>query len=152
MRRLTSLFVLPAIALALPASAEIYRWTDDSGDTHFGSNPPAGVNAEPVSTSRTNTIETGSQQGDDSSGDNDADQGQAAEGEQDGEGEQSPQDQEEREAIRQQNCEAAREALKTLEQNARVQVMEDGERRYLSPEEKAAERERYEKIRDENCD
>ena len=135
MRRLHRLLMLPAIALALPASAEIYRWTDSSGDTHFGSNPPTGVNAEPVSTTRTNTIDTTSQQGDKER--ESADDSQ--DGQPEGEGEQSPEEQKKREEIRQQNCETARQALKTLEQNARVQVKEDGERRYLSPEEKAAE-------------
>jgi len=61
-------------------------------------------------------------------------------------------DQEAIERIRRRNCETAKEALKTLEQNARVQVEENGERRYLSPEEKEAQRKRYEKARDENCD
>ena len=154
MRRLHHLLVLPAIALALPASAEIYRWTDDTGETHFGSNPPAGVEARPVSTTHTNTIENSSRQGDKDNGEANEEQSAQAQtnGQAEGDGGQSPEEQKKREEIRQQNCEAARQALKTLEQNARVQVMEEGERRYLSPEEKAAERERYEKIRDENCD
>ncbi|MGM0451026.1 MAG: DUF4124 domain-containing protein [Pseudomonadota bacterium] len=150
MRRLRQLLVLPAIVLALPASAEIYRWTDDTGETHFGANPPAGVDAKPVSTARTNTIENASRQSEDENKE-EAAQEEAPSNSQ-GDGGQNPEDQKEREEIREQNCEAAREALKTLEQNARVQVMEDGERRYLSPEEKEAERERYEKIQDENCD
>lgn len=150
MRRLRHLLVLPAIALALPASAEIYRWTDDTGETHFGANPPAGVEAEPVSTSQTNTIENASRQSENED-EEEASQGEEPSDDQ-GDREQNPEDQKEREEIRQQNCEAARQALKTLEQNARVQVMEDGERRYLSQEEKEAERERYEKLQDENCD
>lgn len=152
MRIFRQLFLLAALCIALPAGAEIYRWTNEAGETSFGSNPPTGVDAEQVSTGSTNTIDTGSKQTDqqDSSASTDNSESQqkaAADGEtQDGE------EQQEREAIREKNCEAARQALKTLEQNARVQVMEDGERRYLSPEEKEAERERYEKIRDENCD
>ncbi len=152
MRRLHRLLVLPAIVLALPVSAEIYRWTDSSGDTHFGSNPPAGVDAEPVTTNRTNTIDTGSRQNT-SEGEGAADgEAQTAEDQKEGNAGQSPEDQQKRERIRQQNCETARQALKTLEQNARVQVKENGERRYLSPEEKAAERKRFERIREENCD
>ena len=151
MRIFRQLLLLAALTIALPAGAEIYRWTNEAGETSFGPNPPAGVEAEPVSTGSTNTIDTGSKQADAEGGnagtDNEQSQEAAADGEtQEGSG---PQD---REAIREQNCEAARQALKTLEQNARVQVMEDGERRYLSPEEKEAERKRYERIRDENCD
>lgn len=143
MRRFRQLLVLSAIMLTLPVSAEIYRWTDDAGNTHFGSNPPTGMNAEPVTTGRTNTVETSSEQ----SAEKDAEK-EAKSADQQSKQKPDPK----RKEIRQQNCEAAREALTTLDQNARVQVMEDGERRYLSPEEKAAERERFETIRDENCD
>ena len=146
------LLLLTALTIALPAGAEIYRWTNEAGETNFGSNPPSGVDAERVSTGSTNTIDTGSQQsGQEDSGaskDNDESQNREAEGNTQQEGP----EQQERAAIRKKNCEAARQALKTLKQNARVQVMEDGERRYLSPEEKEAERKRYERIRDENCD
>jgi len=151
MRIFRPLFLLAALCIAVPASAEIYRWTNEAGETSFGSNPPAGVDAEPVSTGSTNTIDTGSRQADAEGGNAGTDSEQSQEAAADGETQEEG-SQKDREAIREQNCEAARQALKTLEQNARVQVMEDGERRYLSPEEKEAERERYEKIRDENCD
>ncbi|MGM0435070.1 MAG: DUF4124 domain-containing protein [Pseudomonadota bacterium] len=151
MRIFRQISLLAALTIALPAGAEVYRWTNEAGETSFGSNPPAGVDAEPVSAGSTNTIDTGSNQADgedrSASTDNEQSQEAAADGET-----QEEEGQQDREAIREKNCETAREALKTLEQNARVQVMEDGERRYLSPEEKEAERERYEKIRDENCD
>lgn len=150
MRIFRHISLLAALAIALPAGAEIYRWTNDAGETSFGSNPPAGVDAKPVSPETTNTIDSGSQASDseDNTAGGESSSADTTAQKKDG-NEQTDQD---REAIRSKNCEAARQALKTLEQNARVQVMEDGERRYLSPEEKAAERKRYEKIRDENCD
>ncbi|WP_077529098.1 DUF4124 domain-containing protein [Vreelandella utahensis] len=151
MRIFRQLSLLAALTIALPAGAEIYRWTNEAGETSFGSNPPAGVDAEPVSTGSTNTIETGSKQADEEDRSASTDNEQSQEAEADGETQEGG-GQQDRETIREQNCEAARQALETLKQNARVQVMEDGERRYLSPEEKEAERERYEKIRDENCD
>ncbi|MEQ6886220.1 DUF4124 domain-containing protein [Salicola sp. Rm-C-2C1-2] len=131
--------LLAALAVALPASAEIYRWTNQAGETSFGSNPPAGVDAQPVSPKTTNTFDGGSQANNSDDNSTDKENG-------------NKKTDQERQAIRRKNCEAARQALKTLDQNARVQVMEDGERRYLSPKEKAAERKRYEKIRDKNCE
>ncbi|MDN3519682.1 DUF4124 domain-containing protein [Aquisalimonas lutea] len=40
--------LLLGVALATSAGAEIYRWTDDSGQVHYGGNPPANVDAEVV--------------------------------------------------------------------------------------------------------
>lgn len=46
MNRLTVL-CLPALLLsAVPGAAEIYRWTDERGKTHFGENPPEGRPAQ----------------------------------------------------------------------------------------------------------
>lgn len=36
------LLILLALILAAPASAQVYRWTDENGVTHFGTQPPAG--------------------------------------------------------------------------------------------------------------
>lgn len=33
-------------ALSLPAAAQVYKWTDADGNTHFGSQPPAGQRDE----------------------------------------------------------------------------------------------------------
>lgn len=142
--------LLAALAVALPASAEIYRWTNQAGETSFGSNPPAGVDAQPVSPKTTNTFDGGSQANNSDDNSTDKENPSADATAQKGNG--NKKTDQERQAIRRKNCEAARQALKTLDQNARVQVMEDGERRYLSPKEKAAERKRYEKIRDKNCE
>lgn len=35
--------MLAALALALPAAAQIYKWTDPSGKTHYGDAPPDDV-------------------------------------------------------------------------------------------------------------
>lgn len=48
MHRLSAILLL-TVALALPVgAAEIYRWTDGSGQVHFGATPPRGVDAEVV--------------------------------------------------------------------------------------------------------
>ncbi len=44
----TLLLTTLGLSLAAPALADIYRWTDDHGQVHFGQNPPHGVDAERV--------------------------------------------------------------------------------------------------------
>lgn len=41
--RLTLILVA---TLSFPATAEVYRWTDESGNVHFGSQPPPGEQEE----------------------------------------------------------------------------------------------------------
>jgi glutaredoxin-like YruB-family protein len=36
----TALLVATCIAFAVPAAAQIYKWTDPSGKTHYGDSPP----------------------------------------------------------------------------------------------------------------
>lgn len=45
------------LALALPASAQIYKYTDSNGNTVFTNQPPDGITAESVKLAPTNTIE-----------------------------------------------------------------------------------------------
>ena len=145
MRQLLVITLFTCLIPCLAISAEIYRWTDESGNTHYSENPPQGVDAKPMNI-QTRSPEPGnktdSQPQDGTGTDNNDKSG--TEG-----------DERDSEAVaeaKRENCKAAREALKMLEENARVQVEEDGERRYLSPEEMEAERQRYEEIRDENCE
>ena len=46
------------LALALPASAEIYRYTDARGNTVYTNQPPQGVASESVQLAPTNTVAT----------------------------------------------------------------------------------------------
>lgn len=148
-----------AIALLIlitpfPATAEdFYRWTDESGNTHYTQNPPPGVDAQPVDIrTRSPKPQPRTDQGDNSQSDSEDDQ-------EDGQQSAEPKEEKERpdkEAVaeaKRRNCERAKEALQTLANNARVQVKDDdGQRRYLSPEEKEKQRKRYETMRDENCE
>jgi hypothetical protein len=53
------LLTLLAVLLALStAHAEIYKWTDSSGNVVFGDTPPENVDAQPVKVQRTQTFET----------------------------------------------------------------------------------------------
>lgn len=39
---------LVLVALALPAMAQVYKWVDEKGRTHYGEKPPEGVKATEV--------------------------------------------------------------------------------------------------------
>ncbi|WP_332820641.1 DUF4124 domain-containing protein [Pseudomonas sp.] len=54
MRRILTCLLL---GLALPASAQIYKYTDANGNTVFTNQPPQGVAAQPVELPPTNTVE-----------------------------------------------------------------------------------------------
>jgi hypothetical protein len=45
------------LVLALPASAQIYKYIDASGNTVFTNQPPLGVDTQPVELPPTNTVE-----------------------------------------------------------------------------------------------
>ncbi len=40
--------LLLVVALATPAFAQVYKWVDENGRTHYGEKPPAGVKATEV--------------------------------------------------------------------------------------------------------
>ncbi len=117
------------LAVAATASAEIYKWTDDQGNTHYSDKPPATqaevldiksrrtdpeyiarLTAPPEPDPRRETII-------------------AAE-------EERERIAAEREETRQQNCERAQKALNSLLSATRIyEPMPDGERRYLDEQE-----------------
>ncbi|WP_353189078.1 DUF4124 domain-containing protein, partial [Pseudomonas sp.] len=41
-------FLLMLLLIALPAAAQIYKYTDAAGNTAYSNQPPDGVKAEPV--------------------------------------------------------------------------------------------------------
>lgn len=51
------IFTCLLLSLALPAAAQIYKYTDASGNTVFTNQPPQGVAAQPVELPPTNTVE-----------------------------------------------------------------------------------------------
>ena len=42
------LLACAVLALALPAAAQVYKWTDSTGKTHYGDKPPEGTKVEQV--------------------------------------------------------------------------------------------------------
>lgn len=145
-RKTLMLTLLIAVAPGMTMSASVYKWTDANGITHFGDRQPVGANSETVN------VRSGT-----SSGAASRTTPQIRLGE--------LQEQQQKEADRKKataveaarrkqraaNCESARSNLKVIDSNARIRIEENGEMRYLAPEEIAEQREKLEEIAAENC-
>jgi len=146
-RKILMLTLLMVLVPGIAHSGSVYKWTDENGVTHFGDRQPTGSKAEQVNVrsgkGSTNASNRASPQEQVQSMEQEAEKRQLTERER-----------AEMEAIRKQreaNCATAQSNLKIIDSNARIQVQEDGERRYLSPEEIAEQRMKFEKIAEENC-
>ena len=146
-RRILTLALLITVAPGMALSASVYKWTDENGITHFGDHQPTGKNAEKVSV-RAGTAEAS------------------------GQPRPSPQDRlsslEEKKAEKQEkenkaaaseaqrkqrakNCEAAKKNLDIIRTKSRIRIDEDGEQRYLTPEEIEQYKAKYEEAISEFC-
>ncbi|MEC9040486.1 MAG: DUF4124 domain-containing protein [Pseudomonadota bacterium] len=146
-RKILLLTVLMAAAPGLATSASVYKWTDENGVTHFGDRQPTGRNAEQVNV-RSGTIQgAGVQRRSAQEQLDELQEQQAAEQQQREESAVEEARRKQREA----NCGTARSNLEVINNNARIRVEENGETRYLSPEEIEQQRQKFQEIADENC-
>lgn len=146
-RKTLMLTLLIAIAPGMAIGASVYKWTDENGVTHFGDRQPVGAASETVNVrsgtpSSSNTSRPSPQErlGD-------LQEQQQKEADQKKESVVEAARRKQREA----NCATARSNLDVIESNARIRIEENGEQRYLSPEEIAEQKAKFEKIADENC-
>lgn len=144
-----SISVVVACVLLWPGLAgaqSVYKWTDDQGVTHFGDRQPAGRASEQVSVktgkSRANAERRSPQE-----------QLEAIDNtrEQEDRRENLSAVEEARRKQREANCATARSNLDVINSNARIRVEENGEQRYLDPEQIQEQREKFEEIAEENC-
>lgn len=139
------LTLLMAVAPGMAISASVYKWTDTNGITHFGDRQPVGANSETVN------VRSGTSTG------NDRPTAQQRLGElqkqqqKDAEKKQETAVQTARRKQREANCETARSNLTVIESNARIRTEENGEMRYLTPDEIAEQRNKLEDVAAENC-
>lgn len=144
----TLLTMTLGLTLAAPVMADIYRWTDDDGQVHFGENPPMGVDAEPVE-SRSQPAPPESEQAPETGETDDADEATAPD-----EADQAAQ-QEDDDAV----DPAMAEMCDDVRQNAEVYAdesvrrvqREDGEVEVLTPEEREDRLQEAEAFLDEHC-
>ncbi|SHK84915.1 protein of unknown function [Marinobacter antarcticus] len=146
-RKTLMLTLLMTVAPGMAMSASVYKWTDENGITHFGDRQPVGASSETVN------VRSGTSSGAATS--RSSPQKRLGELQ---EQQQNEADREKETAVeaarrkqREANCENARSNLKVIESNARIRIQEDGEMRYLSPEEIAEQKEKLEEIAAENC-
>ncbi|WP_297797944.1 DUF4124 domain-containing protein [uncultured Marinobacter sp.] len=144
-RILTLAIILAAVPLAA-SGASVYKWTDENGVTHFGDRQPTGQQAEQVNV-RSGTSSGGQK------GQSPQEQLEELEARQADEAEKREESavEEARRKQREANCETARSNLRILDRNSRIRVEEEGEQRYLSPEEIDEQRQKFQEIADENC-
>lgn len=140
------LAVVVAIAPGAAIGESVYRWTDENGVTHFGDRQPTGKRAESVN------IRTGGSSNR-SAAQTPQDQVEELEGRQQDEAERRRLEAVEAARQKQQsaNCEAAQTNLRILNANSRIRVEEDGEQRYLTPDEIIEKRKSFEQIAADNC-
>lgn len=146
-RSLISFLSMMVLCCATLQAGEVYRWVDEQGNVHYSETPPAGQEAEQTG------IRTGPR------GDpppqpqppEEAAPESPEQSERPATEERAQPDPEATAEMRRHNCEQAREALETLDAYNRVRVEEDGELRYLTPEEMEEQRERFREMEEENC-
>jgi len=130
----------------MTSAASVYKWTDDNGVTHFGDRQPAGRQSESVNI-KTGSSNSGGQQR------SAQEQVQAIDDARKEQGERTNLSavEEARQKQRKANCETAQSNLNVINSNARIRVDDNGEQRYLAPEEIEEQRQKFQQIADDNC-
>ena len=150
-KRLLAGLAAACVALGSAAVAdEIYKWTDADGNVHYGDRPTGGENEErmQISYSRTNKTSVQNRVNAHREAENArADARATAADEQEAAAQEAAEAEE-----RAKRCEDYRGKLETMVQSRRIyREDEDGERVYLSDDEREAARTQAEKLIDENC-
>ncbi|MDR9426238.1 MAG: DUF4124 domain-containing protein [Marinobacter sp.] len=146
--RILMLALIMCATPGLATGASVYKWTDENGVTHFGDRQPTGSKAEQVDVRSGTRSPTGERQSPQERL-NELEQNQQNEAQE----REETAAEEARRKQREANCATARSNLDVINSNARIRTEgEDGEPRYLSPEEIEERRQEFEKIAEENCD
>lgn len=144
-RKTLTLAVLLAATPSMAFAASVYKWTDEDGVTHFGDRQPTGQQAESVN------IRTGKSSGGNRMSPQEQLEQLETQEAKESEKRQESAVEEARRKQREANCETARTNLKLIQQNSRIRIEEEGELRYLTPEEIEEQKQQFEKIAEENC-
>ena len=127
-------------------AAQVYKWVDAQGVTHFGAQPPEGTNASAVKTNTAPPKSNFPLPPPKPAAPPSVDEKQKAVDDK------VKQDVAQQEAMRAQNCSQARENVAQLKNNPRVRVKEEnGEYRRITEEERQARIVENEKAVQENC-
>lgn len=133
-----------SLLLSLPCNAEIYKWTDDNGNTYYSDIKP---NEAP---SKKLNIKSNNQSKERASPQSTAealDERKSKELEARAKTLKLETEQRELNSL----CNKSKNDLKTLQENSRIKTNENGEIRYLNPEEIEQKKQSYMKLISENC-
>jgi hypothetical protein len=124
-------------------AGKVYKWTDENGTIHYGDKRPEGAESETLRVQSKSSAPRPSVK----------DQLNTLEEQQKKEG-LAKQEQEQAKKVKEQNelrCSQARNNLQTIENNARIRIEENGELRYMTPEELSAKKAEMNKVIEEAC-
>ena len=154
MRTIASLFVLAFLAFgSLGSHAQVYKWVDTDGVTHYSQQPPEAGAAQEIPVPGA-AAAPGPQDGAKPEADTPATADRRAEELTDDiRARRAEEDRQQAEIDQQRTaaCEQMRNNLKTLQERARVRIEENGSSRVLTPEEQAQQIIDLEKRIEETC-
>jgi hypothetical protein len=136
------------LSLDLAAAADVYKWVDAQGVTHFGAQPPQGVASARISTATARPAEQkplAEQPLPKLDSESPSDAQKAID-------EKVRQQVAQREAERREYCLNVRTNLAELQNNPRVRIEENGEMRRIGEDERQTRIEQAKKTIAENCD
>lgn len=141
------LAITVAMAPLTVSAAGVYKWTGQDGIVHFGDRQPVGQKSESID------IHTGAAKGGAENRPSPTERVKAMDAQkaQTAEEQKVNAVQEAQRKQREANCKTAKNNLDILSTNGRIKVDENGEQRYLTPEEIDQKRQQFQAIADENC-
>ena len=131
-----ALCLLTGSALA----GSVYKWKDADGNVHYGDQQPQGLSSQRLNI---HTGESSSSSGEGTTGKDNSKASAAT-----GDATQSAQKMGKAQAD---NCDAARKNLEIINSFSRITVEENGQKRYLTPDEIAQKKKGYQAIVDRDC-
>ena len=140
---ITSVILISASITPISYAGKVYKWTDGNGVIHYGDKRPEGANAETLRVKSNSSSARTSPQDQLKALEEQKDRASMAENE--------LKKEEEAKIQTQARCEQAKSNLLTIENNARIRIEENGELRYMTPQEITAKKNEMSKIVEEAC-
>jgi len=136
-----------ATAPAAASATAVFKWIDADGVTHFGDRQPTGIQAEQISVrSGPSSFVNNNSSARQRVNELELEQQQTAR-----EASRAVDATATRQAQRKTRCDTVQQNLGIISNNARIRITEDGEQRFLTPDEVSQQKQAYEDIAGQNC-
>lgn len=140
------ILVTCGLLISAQSSAEVFKWVDEKGAIHYGDRKPDGVESKTLKLKSAPPAAAAASETNQNIADTLAkEREKAAETEYQGKYDQ------EQKNLDKERCRIAKENLATIDNKARIKIEENGQQRYLTPEEIAEKRAEMQKIVDTEC-